>query len=137
MAIEKTLTIIKPDSTAKNRTGAILAIIEENGFEIIAMKQMKLDRDTAQKFYQEHEGKSFFGNLVEYMTSGAVVIAALMKENAIADFRALMGATNPEDAAEGTIRKKYGESIQFNAIHGSANLDDAAQEVSFFFGIWR
>ena len=131
--MEKTLTIIKPDSTEKKNTGKILAIIEENGFDILAMKRMNLTEEIAKNFYIEHAERPFYGDLVAYMTSGPVVVAALGKDSGIADLRKLMGATNPADADEGTIRKNFGESIERNAIHGSANADDAAREVNFFF----
>ncbi len=131
--MEKTFTIIKPDSTAKANTGAILANLQENGFEILAMRQMRLTENVAKEFYAEHAERPFYGSLVEYMTSGPVVVAALGRDNAIKGLRELMGATNPAEAAEGTIRAKFGESMQNNAIHGSANPEDAAREVSFFF----
>lgn len=131
--MERTLMIIKPDSTFKGNTGAILSMIEGAGFKILAMRQLKLDEQTAQQFYIEHKDKPFFGELVAYMTGGPVVAAVLEREGAIKGFRELMGATNPAEAAEGTIRKVFGESITRNAIHGSANPDDARREVAFFF----
>lgn len=132
--MEKTFTIVKPDSTEKGNIGNIIAMIEKNGFKILAMKQTRLPKAVAEEFYAEHAERGFFGELIDYMTSGPVVVAVLEKENGIKDLRTLMGATNPADADEGTIRKLYGESISFNAIHGSANAEDAAREVNFFFG---
>lgn len=131
--MEKTLTIIKPDSMAKGNAGAIIDILIQNGFSLSGMRLLQLDEKTARAFYIEHEGKPFYDSLVDYMTSGPVIVAALEKEDAIKGLRALMGATNPQEAAEGTIRAKFGESIQNNAIHGSANPDDATREVAFFF----
>jgi nucleoside-diphosphate kinase len=131
--MEKTFTIVKPDSTSKGNTGAILAALQENGFEILAMRQMRLTEEIAKQFYLEHAERPFYGALVKYMTSGPVVVAALGRDNAIKGLRELMGATNPEEAAEGTLRAKFGESIQNNAVHGSANPEDAAREVKFFF----
>lgn len=131
---EQTFTIIKPDSTAKGNIGAILAMIEKAGFRIRALRQTRMTEAVAKQFYYEHHEKPFYGSLVAYMTSGPVVVAVLERENAIKGLRDLMGATNPKDAAEGTVRKLFGESIERNAIHGSANADDARREVLFFFG---
>jgi nucleoside-diphosphate kinase len=134
MALEKTLTIIKPDAMGKRLAGRILAILEESGFKILAKRKTRLTEAQARAFYAEHKDKPFYGSLVAYITSGPVIVAALRKEDAVKELRTLMGATNPAEAAEGTIRKLYGESIERNAIHGSANLDDARREVAFFFG---
>lgn len=133
MAKEQTLTIIKPDSTEKKLIGKITAILEENGFEIIAMRRMMLTEEQAKAFYIEHQDKPFYGSLVAYMTSGPVVVAVLEREGAIIGLREVMGSTNPAEAAEGTIRKLHGTSIERNSIHGSANPADAAREVRFFF----
>jgi nucleoside-diphosphate kinase len=133
MATQRTLTIIKPDSTEKGNIGAIMNMIEEAGFSILAMRQLKLDEQAARAFYIEHKDKPFYDRLVAYMTSGAAIVAVLERENAVKGLRDLMGATNPAEAAEGTIREKFGESIERNAIHGSANLADAEREVAFFF----
>lgn len=134
MPLEKTFTIVKPDSMEKKNAGAILAILEQEGFDILAMKLTHLTEHVAREFYAEHIGKHFFDRLIAYITSGPVIVAVLEREGAIAGLREVMGATNPAEAAEGTIRKKYGESIERNAIHGSANLEDAKREVAFFFG---
>jgi len=133
MAMELTLTIIKPDSTERKPTGKIIAILEENGFDIVAMRRTVLSEEQARAFYIEHKDKPFYDSLVAYMTSGPVVVAVLRREGAISGLREVMGATNPVEAAEGTIRKLHGTSIERNAIHGSANPADAAREVSFFF----
>lgn len=133
MARELTLTIIKPDSTTKKNVGAVIGILERRGFEIRAMRRTHLGVKEAREFYAEHRGKPFYESLVAYMTSGPVIVAVLERENAVAELRRIMGATNPEEAAEGTIRKLYGESIERNAIHGSANPADAEREVRFFF----
>lgn len=133
MAKERTLTIIKPDSMEKKITGKILAILEERGFDILAMRLAKLSESQARAFYIEHKDKPFYDSLVAYMTSGPVLVAVLEKENAVEDLRNTMGATNPAEAAEGTIRKRHGTSIERNAIHGAATPGDAAREVAFFF----
>ena len=128
-----TLTMINPNAVKHGHTGAILHQITESGFKIKAMKLTQLTVDDAKKFYAIHSEKPFFGELVEFMTSGPIVAAVLEKENAVEDFRKLIGATNPKDAAEGTIRKKYAESLQMNAIHGSDSNENAAIEISFHF----
>ena len=133
MAVERTLTIIKPDSIERRLTGTILAILEKNGFEIAAMRRVRLSEEQARAFYAEHAEKPFYNSLVAYMTSGPVVVAVLEAEGVIADLRRVMGATDPAEAADGTIRKLFGTSIECNAIHGSANPADAAREVAFFF----
>lgn len=131
--MERTLTIIKPDSISKGNSGAILAMLEQEGFKILAIKQLKLDEETARRFYAEHKDKPFFERLIAYMTEGPVIVAALERDDAVKELRNLMGATDPTKAAEGTIRKDYGESITRNAIHGSANFEDASREIAFFF----
>ncbi len=133
MSGQRTFTMIKPDAVEKSYTGAILHQITEAGFRIVAMKQTQMTTEDAKTFYAIHKERPFFGDLVEYMTGGPIVAAILEKDNAVEDFRALIGATNPEDAAEGTIRKKYAESISANAIHGSDSDDNAQIESAFHF----
>lgn len=135
MAGKITFTMIKPDAVQKNYTGAILEKINNAGFRIVAMKQTMLSRKDAEAFYAIHKERPFFGELVEYMTSGPIVAAILTKDNAVADFRELIGATNPAEAAEGTIRKLYAESISANAIHGSDSDENAIIEGDFFFSV--
>lgn len=129
----KTLAIIKPDAVEKNAIGEIIAKITGAGFEINGLRLTKLSAEQAGKFYEVHKERPFYGELIEYMTSGPVVPIALTKENAVSDFRKLIGATNPEEADEGTIRKLYGASIAANAIHGSDSDENAAKETAFFF----
>ncbi len=131
--LQRTLAIVKPDAVKKGVTGEIIATIEKNGFRIIGMKMLHLKKAQAQGFYAVHVGKPFFDSLVTFMTEGPVVVMALEKDNAIADWRKLMGATNPANAEEGTIRKRFAESIERNATHGSDAEDTARFEVSFFF----
>ena len=133
MATNRTFTMIKPDATAKNYIGGILKMINDGGFKIIAMKYTQLSKDAAGKFYEVHKARPFYGELVDYMSSGPIVAAILEKENAVADFRNLIGATNPKDAAEGTIRKIYAESIAANAVHGSDCDENAQIEGDFYF----
>lgn len=133
MSGKQTFTMIKPDAVEKNYIGAILKQINEAGFTIKAMKYTKLSTEGAGKFYEVHKERPFYGELVEYMTSGPIVAAILEKDNAVADFRTLIGATNPEEAEEGTIRKLYAESISANAIHGSDSDENAGIEGNFFF----
>ena len=128
-----TFTMIKPDAVEKNYIGGILKMINDAGFVIKAMKYTKLSAETAGKFYEVHKARPFYGELVEYMSSGPIVAAVLEKSNAVADFRTLIGATNPADAAEGTIRKIYAESIAANAVHGSDSDENAMIEGNFFF----
>ena len=128
-----TFTMIKPDAVEKNYIGAILNKINEAGFTIKAMKYTRLSADAAGSFYEVHKERPFYGELVDYMSSGPIVAAILEKNNAVADFRTLIGATNPEEAAEGTIRKLYAESISANAIHGSDSDENAQIEGNFFF----
>ena len=133
MAIQRTFSIIKPDATARNLTGAINAKIEEAGLRIIAQKRIRLSKDQAEGFYAVHKERPFFGDLVSFMISGPVVVQVLEGEDAIAKYREVMGATNPEDAAAGTIRKEFAESIEANSVHGSDAPETAAEEIPFFF----
>jgi len=133
MSGNRTFTMLKPDAVRKGYTGAILNQINEAGFRIVAMKKTQMTTNDAQTFYAIHKERPFFGELVEYMTSGPIVAAILEKDNAVEDFRALIGATNPADAAEGTIRKKYATSISENAIHGSDSDENAEIEGTFHF----
>jgi len=127
--------MIKPDAVAANNIGGILDKINAGGFKIVAMKYTKLTKDQAGKFYEVHKERPFYGELVEFMSSGPIVAAILEKENAVADFRTLIGATNPAEAAEGTIRKQYARSIGENAVHGSDSDDNAKIEGDFFFSM--
>lgn len=129
----RTFTMIKPDAVQNGHIGAILEKINGAGFRIMAMKLTQLSRNDAGQFYAVHAERPFYGELVEYMTSGPIVAAILEKDNAVADFRTLIGATNPAEAAEGTIRKLYAQSIAANAIHGSDSDENAAIEGAFFF----
>ena len=131
--MEKTLSIIKPDATEKNVIGKIIDRFESAGLKVIAAKLVQLDKAKAGGFYAEHEGKSFYDNLVEYMTSGPVVVQVLYGPNAIAKNRELMGATNPQEAEPGTIRADFAESIDANAVHGSDSPESATREISYFF----
>ena len=128
-----TLAILKPDCVEKNLIGEVISKIQQAGFKVIALKMTRLTVDSASGFYEIHKGKPFFESLMEYMTSGPVVPIALEKENAVEDFRRLIGATDPAKAEEGTIRKMYAESISFNIIHGSDSDENAAKEIAFFF----
>ena len=131
--MERTFAIIKPDAVAAGKAGAILAKIEENGFKILGMKMTRLSQAQAEGFYAVHKERGFFNSLVTFMTEGPVIVIALQRENAIAKWRELMGATNPANAAEGTIRKQFAESIERNAVHGSDAAETAAVEIPFFF----
>lgn len=133
MSGKRTFTMIKPDAVEKGYIGEILAKITEAGFRISAMKMTQMTKRDAEKFYEIHKERPFFGELVEYMTRGPIVAAVLEKENAVEDFRTLIGATNPEEAAEGTIRKLYATSIGENAIHGSDSDENAEKEIAFHF----
>lgn len=133
MATNRTFTMIKPDAVANNHIGAILQKINEAGFRIIAMKYTRLSKDTAGAFYAVHKERSFYGELVDFMSSGPIVAAILEKENAVADFRELIGATDPTKAAPGTIRNLFAKSIDANAIHGSDSDENAEIEGNFFF----
>lgn len=133
MATNRTFTMLKPDAIENGYMGKVLDMIVGAGFEIKAMKYTRLSEDQAKKFYEVHAERPFYGELVEYMTSGPIVAAILEKDNAVADFRALIGATDPADAEEGTIRKSYAESKAKNAVHGSDSDDNAAIESEFHF----
>jgi len=128
-----TFTMIKPEAVAAGNTGAIFSRIEDAGFRIVALKKIHLSAEIAGKFYEVHNERPFYGELVEYMSDSPIVAAILEKENAVADFRVLIGATNPEDAAEGTIRKEFATSIAMNAIHGSDSDENANIEAEFHF----
>ena len=133
----RTFTMIKPDAFAAGHTGSILKHIEAAGFKIIAMKLIRLSAEKAGEFYAVHKERPFYGELVSFMSSGPIVAAILEKENAVADFRALIGATNPAQAADGTIRKLYAKSVGENAIHGSDSDENAAIEGNFFFSAFE
>lgn len=133
MALERTFSIIKPDATRRNLTGKINAVIEGSGLKIIAQKRIKLSKEKAEGFYAEHKERGFFGDLVAFMTSGPVVVQVLEGENAIAAYRAVMGATNPANADAGTIRKEFAESIEANSVHGSDAPASATREIAYFF----
>lgn len=133
MATNRTFTMIKPDAVEKGHIGGILSMITEAGFRIVSLKLTQLTVADAQAFYAVHKERAFFGELVEFMTRGPIVAAILEKENAVEDFRTLIGATNPADAAEGTIRKKYAASVGENAVHGSDSDENAAIESAFHF----
>ena len=137
MTTNKTFTMIKPDAVAAGKIGEILKIIQDAGFEVKAMKMMQLSTAQAELFYAVHKGKSFFDNLVDFMTSGPLVAIILEKENAIKDYRTLIGATNFEEAVEGTIRKLYASSITKNAVHGADSDENAQLEGSIFFSAFE
>jgi nucleoside-diphosphate kinase len=134
MAIERTFSIIKPDAVAKNVIGEIVSRFEKNGLRIIAMRMLHMTREQAEGFYAVHRERPFFNDLVAFMTSGPVVVQVLEGENAISKNRELMGATNPQDAAPGTIRADFAKTVDENAVHGSDAPETAAQEIEFFFG---
>lgn len=133
MALQRTLSIIKPDATKRNITGKINTVIEEGGLNIIAQKKLYLSRREAKLFYKEHEGKGFFDELIEFMVSAPVVVQVLSGDNAITKYREIMGATNPEHAGEGTIRKLYANNVGENSVHGSDSPEAAEREIGFFF----
>ena len=133
MSVERTLSIIKPDATKRNLTGLINAKFENAGLKIIAQKRLQLTRSMAEKFYEIHKDRPFFNDLVDFMISGPVVVQVLEGDNAVKLNRDVMGATNPDDAEEGTIRKEFAESIEANSVHGSDSLENAQKEISFFF----
>ncbi len=133
MALERTFGIIKPDAVKNGNTGDILSMIEKDGFRIVGMKMRRLGKHEAEAFYGVHKERPFYSGLVTFMTEGPVVVLALERENAIARWRELMGATNPANAAEGTIRKRFAENIERNSVHGSDAPETAAQEIPFFF----
>ena len=131
--IEQTLSIIKPDAVERNLDNEIKQMFIENGFNISQEKKIQIDKSEAEKFYKVHETKPFYDNLCSYLSSGPIIAMILEKDNAVADNRKLMGATNPNDATEGTIRKKYGISIDKNSVHGSDSVENAKIEIDFFF----
>ena len=133
MSVERTLSIIKPDATKRNLTGLINAKFENAGLKIIAQKRLQLTRSMAEKFYEIHKDRPFYNDLVDFMISGPVVVQVLEGNNAVKLNRDVMGATNPEDAEEGTIRKEFAESIEANSVHGSDSFENAQKEISFFF----
>ena len=130
---EQTLSIIKPDAVERNLEGEIKEMFKSNGFQIIKEKKIQIEKAEAEKFYKVHETKPFYNDLCEYLSSGPIVVMILQKENAVKGNRELMGATNPKDAEEGTIRKKYGIWIDKNSVHGSDSVDNAKIEIDFFF----
>ena len=133
MALERTFSILKPDATRQNLTGAVNAVIEAAGLRIVGQRRIRMTRDQAETFYEVHKERPFFGELVEFMTSGPVVVQVLEGENAVAKYREVMGATNPAQAAEGTIRKQFAESVGENTVHGSDSVDNARIEIAQFF----
>ncbi len=133
MAIERTLSIIKPDATKRSLTGKINAIIEESNLKIIAQKEILLSKEQAENFYGVHKERPFFPDLINFITSGPVVVQILEGEDAISNYRDIMGATNPKEAKLGTIRAQFGKSIEANSVHGSDSAENAAIEVNFFF----
>lgn len=130
---ERTFSIIKPDAVRRNLIGAILTRFEQNGLKIVAIKMAHLTREQAEGFYAEHQGKAFFESLVEYMMSAPVVVSVLEKENAVKDYRTLIGEANPESAVEGTIRKDFALSQRENSVHGSDSVESANREIAYFF----
>ena len=133
MAVERTLSIVKPDATKRNLTGAVNAVIEQAGLRIVAQKRIWLSEGQAEGFYAVHKERPFFRDLVGFMISGPVVVQVLEADHAVAKYRDVMGATNPANAADGTIRKQFAESIEANSVHGSDSLENAAREIEFFF----
>ncbi len=133
MSIEQTLSIIKPDATSRNITGQVNSIIEKSGLKIIGQKRVKLTEETAGKFYEVHKERPFFKDLVSFMVSGPVIVQVLQGENAVALYRKVMGATNPQEAEAGTIRKEFALSIEANSVHGSDSIENAKKEIAFFF----
>jgi len=133
MRSDRTFTMIKPDAVANGYIGAILAKINEGGFRIAAMKYTKITKEQAKKFYEVHKDRPFYNELTDFMSSGPIVAAILEKDNAVDDFRTLIGATNPAEAAEGTIRKEFAKSMSNNAVHGSDSAENAAIEGAFYF----
>lgn len=133
MAVERTLCIIKPDAVEKKKAGAILAMLEEAGFSILAAKRMHLTRKVAEGFYAVHKERPFFGELVEFMTRSPVFVAVLEREDAVAHYRKVMGATDPKKAEKGTIRERFGTNVGENAVHGSDSLENARIEIAYFF----
>ena len=133
MSKEQTLSIIKPDVTSRNITGKVNTLIEKSGLKIIGQKRIKLTKETAGKFYEVHKDRPFFQDLVSFMVSGPVIVQVLQGDNAVALYRKVMGATNPEEAEVGTIRKEFALSIEANSVHGSDSIENARKEIAFFF----
>jgi nucleoside-diphosphate kinase len=133
MAVERTLCIVKPDAVEKRKVGAILAKLEDSGFTIVALKRLHLTRPVAEGFYAVHKARGFFGELVQFMTRSPVVVAVLEREDAVAAYRAVMGATDPAKAEPSTIRKLYGSNVGENAVHGSDSAENAQIEIAYFF----
>jgi nucleoside-diphosphate kinase len=133
MALERTLGIVKPDAIASGHLGEILSIVEQNGFRIVGLKMKRLSKAQAEAFYEVHKQRPFFDGLVTFMTEGPVAVIVLERQDAVAKWREVMGATNPANAAEGTIRKRFAENIERNCVHGSDAPETAAQEIPFFF----
>jgi nucleoside-diphosphate kinase len=133
MALERTFSILQPDATERNLTGAVNAVIEGAGLRIVAQKRMRMTRKEAEIFYAIHKERPFFGELIEFITSGPVVVQVLEGENAVSKYREIMGATNPENAAPGTIRKQFAKSVGENTVHGSDSIDNAKTEIAQFF----
>ncbi len=133
MAVTRTFSIIKPDATRRNLTGAVTKMLEDAGLRVVASKRIHMTRDQAEGFYAVHKERPFFGDLVDFMVSGPVVVQVLEGEDAVKRNRDVMGATNPTDAAEGTIRKAHAESIEANSVHGSDSEENAATEIAYFF----
>ena len=131
--VERTLSIIKPDCVAAKNSGKVISMLEENGFDIVAMKKVWLTKQQAEKFYIVHKERPFYDSLTTFMSEGPIIVMVLEKENAIEDYRKLMGATNPQEAADGTIRKLFGSNIERNAVHGSDSKESADYEINFFF----
>tara|TARA_B100001057_G_scaffold34231_1_gene31039 strand:- start:3917 stop:4327 length:411 start_codon:yes stop_codon:yes gene_type:complete len=131
--IEQTLSIVKPDAVERNLEGEIKEMFKDNGFQILKEKKIQIEKPEAERFYKVHETKPFYNDLCDYLSSGPIVVMVLQKENAVKENRELMGATNPKDAEDGTIRKKYGISIDKNSVHGSDSVDNAKIEIDFFF----
>ena len=132
-SLEQTLSIIKPDAVERNLENEIKEMFKNNGFSILEEKKIQIEKSEAEKFYKVHETKPFYNDLCDYLSSGPIVVMVLEKENAVLGNRELMGATNPKDAEEGTIRKKYGISIDKNSVHGSDSVENAKKEIDFFF----
>jgi nucleoside-diphosphate kinase len=135
MALEQTFAIVKPDAVASGHTGQILSMIEHAGFRVRGLKMLRLSKQQAEAFYEVHKERPFYGGLVQFMTEGPVVVVVLERDNAIKHWRELMGATNPEKASEGTIRKKFAKSVERNCVHGSDAPETAAVEIPFFFSL--
>ena len=133
MSKEQTLSIIKPDATSRNITGKVNSLIEKSGLKIIGQKRIKLTKETAGKFYEVHKDRPFYQDLVSFMISGPVIVQVLQGDNAVALYRKVMGATNPEEAEVGTIRKEFALSIEANSVHGSDSIENARKEIAFFF----